>query len=200
MKKKLVALGLMLIVAFAFAACDLGDLDEYKETKKAELTAYVKTLGEADYAVTDWVTIGQIVETGKGNIDAATTKPTVNAALATAKNGIGAILPKEKKVEEQIRKDYLVKLDDSNIKLESVYIFKRYGIYNDSHAVIIAIHGFEPPPSIDEMMIEGFAFSFNTGRHITAWKDGEFFSLQVAFDKGLLTLENIETIHSLYNS
>ena len=54
--------------------------------------------------------------------------------------------------------------------------------------------------SIDKIEVEGFEFIFNTGRHIAVWNNGHFYSLQNAYDEGLITIEDLEKIHKLYNA
>ena len=97
--------------------------------------------------------------------------------------------------EMQIRKDYLRDLNDKNISLSDVYIYSYFGTYGDSVAVKMALKSRVPPPKIDTIVVEGFEFEFNTGLHIVIWNNRKFYSLQAAFDKGFLTLENLKTIH-----
>lgn len=73
-------------------------------------------------------------------------------------------------ISEKILNDYFIKIKNDDIKLDAVYVDGYCGTYNGCVAVVIAITGFEPPASIDEVVIEGVEFSFNTGRHITIWK------------------------------
>jgi len=99
-----------------------------------------------------------------------------------------------------LKKDYLIKLNNNTISLKDVYIDKCYGIYGDSVAVVMALKSHVFPPSADYIEVEGFEFWFSTGLHIVIWNNGNFYSLQDAFDKGFLTLENLKTIHDLYKS
>lgn len=103
-----------------------------------------------------------------------------------------------KETEDQIKQDYLEKLNDSNITIEDIYIYRYFGIYNESVAVIMALYGISPPPSIDEIVVEGFEFSFNTGRHISIWKSNVFYSLQNAYDESILIIDDLEKIHDLH--
>ena len=101
---------------------------------------------------------------------------------------------------KQIRQDYFQRLDNAygNIKFEDVYVRKLYGAYNDSIAVLMWIYGFDPPPAIVTIEVEGSEFHFHSGRPIMVWNNGNFYSLQSAYDEGLVSMENLEQIHSLH--
>lgn len=204
MGKKLIGIAVIVIMLFGIfglTACDNMNLSDYKTTKNQALQAYADAKCEANnYCTEGLAAISAAVTDGKAEIDKATSAVGVDTAYKKATDAIDEVAEEDAEVKIQIRKDYLERLDDSSLGLDDIYIFKFFGVYNDSYAVIMAVHGLEPPSSIDEITVEGFEFSFNTGRHISIWKDGEFFSLQAAYDEYLLTLENIEAIYNLYNS
>lgn len=105
-------------------------------------------------------------------------------------------------LENRIRKDYSQKIlnrdSDINLDFDDVYINQFFGMYRDSVAVIIAVRGACPPPAIDFIEVEGFEFAFHSGYPILIWNDGVFYTMQNAVDEELLTIKDIETIHSLY--
>jgi len=67
-----------------------------------------------------------------------------------------------------------------------------YGTYNGCIAVIFNdyFHSGSRPLGL----VAGIRFQYDYGNRILAWKEGEFYILQKAFDLGLLTGEDIETI------
>jgi len=103
-------------------------------------------------------------------------------------------------VEVQIIKDYYHGLDNPHgkIKLKDVYILKNYGTYGESVVIVMALYCSNPPPKIEEIAIEGFLFGFNTGLHIKVWNNGNFYSLQGAYDEGFISIEELGQIHSLH--
>lgn len=121
----------------------------------------------------------------------------VMVACKNNDNGNGSLNPT---TEARIKQDYLQQLNNGNIALEDILIHKYYGTYGDSVAVIMAISGVEPPPAIDEMVVADFEFTFNTGRHITIWNNGIFYTLHCAYDGSFITIGNLETIHNLHKA
>lgn len=105
-----------------------------------------------------------------------------------------------KKTEDQIKQDYYVMLDNSKFNIEDVYIYRYFGIYNGGVAVMMALYGVSLPPAIDEIMVVGLKFSFNTGRHIIMWKNGTFYSLQNAYDENFLTVDELEKIQDTHKA
>ena len=115
-------------------------------------------------------------------------------------SGCGNELVLDVEIAKKIKQDYFQQVNESDIVLEDVYVYKYYGTYNESVVVIMAINGFSPPPSIDRIQVAEFEFMFNTGLHITVWRDSFFYNLQNAYDGCLLTIENLQEIHNLYNA
>jgi hypothetical protein len=48
---------------------------------------------------------------------------------------------------------------------------------------------------MDIVEVAEFMFYFHPPQHIIVWNNGVFYSLQSAFDKGLVSMENLEQIH-----
>lgn len=101
---------------------------------------------------------------------------------------------------EEIREDYFNLMVDTNssTEFEKLYVGEVFGVYGDSVALIMLFKGITPPPAVDTVVVEGFEFSFHSGRHILIWNNNNFYTLQNAFDESLITLENLETIHSIH--
>jgi len=107
------------------------------------------------------------------------------------------------KTERVIRWDFFQSIDNAyrNIKLKDVYIDKYYGTYGDNVAVIMKIIGVEGPPSIPPPYeVAGYVFECMSWDAITIWNDGNFYSLQSAYDESFITIENLETIHNLHKA
>lgn len=203
--KKLLLLGVMVIMAFSHGACGDKSLAEYKANAKAKLDAYVASMNENDYTTENWTKILGFVATGRKEIDEVADKEQVDATVATAKQKINNIPTKvevgmDVEIKSRILQDYCNGLNDTDIALQDVYIRRFYGKYDDSIAVIMAIKDRVPPPAIDEVTIAVFEFTFNAGYHILIWNDGTFHDLQKAYDESLITLEDLETIHELYST
>ena len=91
MLKKLVVLGIALVMVFSLGACCDNELAEYKTTAITDLTDYAAAKGESNYSEENWAVIRQIVADGKETIDAAATKPAVDTARDATKAEIDTI-------------------------------------------------------------------------------------------------------------
>ena len=115
----------------------------------------------------------------------------------------GDMLEWTEELQTVIIQDYFQSMSDNpdnKFAQEDIYIYKYCGIYDKNVAIVLALHNNSLPPKIDTIEIAGFEFLFNTGLHITVWREGCFYSLQSAYDKRYLTLENIEKIHVLHET
>ncbi|MFA5449548.1 MAG: hypothetical protein WC292_03825 [Clostridia bacterium] len=205
MLKKLTVFCVIFVLLFSvvgLAACNNGDeLAEYKTQAIESLEAYAD---QSNYSEENWTIVLGLMDGGKVAIDEAADKDGVDNAVSTTKTTINSIPTKEEvgmevEVKGKILQDYYNLLNSDDITLQDVYIRRFYGVYNDSFAVIMAIYGIDPPPAVDEIMVSGLEFTFNTGYHIKIWNDGDFYSLQDAFDESFITLEDLETICELHN-
>ena len=102
MKQSIFVLAILLLAGLSLAACQGNgerekeilpelQLQPYKETAKANLTAYVDALDPGDYSEENWAAIESIAYTGKENIDKAADKQGVDSALAAALDEIGVV-------------------------------------------------------------------------------------------------------------
>ena len=99
MSKKLVCLGMALVMLFSLAglsACDLGnDLAGYKTAAKAGLETYAQEKGEGNYTAENWTVIGGLVTEGKTAVDEAASTTAVDTAVETAEQSINDVPQKE---------------------------------------------------------------------------------------------------------
>ena len=91
MYKKIVSIGVLLVMAFSLTACQGVELAEYKLTAKTGLETYAHEKGEENYSVENWAAIGGLVADGKVAVDAATDKNGVDVAVAAAKQAVDAV-------------------------------------------------------------------------------------------------------------
>lgn len=101
---------------------------------------------------------------------------------------------------EEIREDYfnLLVNPNSNTEFENLYVGEFFGVYGDSVALIMLSRKTTSPPAVETVVIEGLEFSFHSGRHILIWNNNNFYTLQNAFSEELITMENLEAIHSIH--
>ena len=100
-------------------------------------------------------------------------------------NGIAQ--PSERFIE-QIKEDY------RDGGAEGVYITEYYGVYNGNCVPLVINNGFALAVLV-EQTIAGETFVFaDTSKVIDVWVDGEFFTLEEAYEKGYLTAEQIADI------
>ena len=71
---------------------------------------------------------------------------------------------------------------------------KCYGEFGDVHVVVLMSDA-ALPAVIGEETVDGVDFHYNyDALHLTVWQNNQFYSLKEAFDRGILTHENLVTI------
>jgi hypothetical protein len=119
--------------------------------------------------------------------------------LAGCDDEINAI----EKAKVQARQTYLntiVKPEYPNATIADVYFTPFLGVYNDSLVAIFyggQYHGSQIAVEETEE-IDNLNFAFSYRYPILVWNDGKISSLTAAYEQGLLTKENLTTIHNLY--
>jgi len=97
--KKIIYLGIALVMLFSMAglsACDLDlGLAAYKTTAKSEITSHVQGLTQTNYTPANWTLIEQRADEGKTAVEAAESKSSVDTAVTTAKADIDAVEQKD---------------------------------------------------------------------------------------------------------
>ena len=196
MKKKIIYLGIALVMLFSLAgltACNLTDLAAYKTTAKAELTTYADARCAELSCAEASAAIQQIAADGKDAIEAAATKSDVNIARDAAKADIDAVSQSfTAELESRIKADFLQEFG-YELYFGDELLNKFYGLYNGSAVFFIA--GVDA--AIKNATISGVSFRCNYSWTILVWKDGIFYDLEdieVIFDVGILTQSDLEQI------
>ena len=195
MTKKILRMLYVMIVCFivivcmgVFCGCSGENLEEYKKTKAEELQTYSDAKGERNYSADDRQAICDAVVTGKAAIADATTKEAVDTAFNDAKTAIDALdfeNYKETKTEElQTYADDLGELNYDSEGWQAVCDAVATGktaiaeattkeavdtAFNDAKTAINAVE-------MDETIL------------------GNFYTLQEAYDGGMLTVEDLQVI------
>ena len=107
-------------------------------------------------------------------------------------------------LERQIRQDYLDVLHSSDIPFErdktidDVSVVAYYGNYNGSVPVMMRVYG-RGYIGVDRCRVIADIEFAVSGNFITVWKDGQFYSLEEAYNLGFLTQEDLRDIADLHN-
>lgn len=102
MVKKIICLGVVLVMVLSLAACNAGkELSEYKESAKAEIESYAKERQD-NYSTENWIIVSGIVMACKVTVDEAENKSAVDIAVNDAKEAIDEVDTKEDEIEKKI--------------------------------------------------------------------------------------------------
>ena len=197
-------------MGFSFLACD-GGLAKYKAEAKTTIEAYAQSKGQIRYSTDNWDAIKEFVATGKIAVDTATDKAGVETAVNSAKQAIDAI-PQTWPAGEldgtlinKIRQDYLETFDENYISqngytIDNV-IFARYcGTYNGYVIVTMGLYTGMSRPGFQNLTIAGFDFFLPGDYSYLMWKDGQFNSWLDAYERGILSQDDISNIHQYYGN
>lgn len=201
--KKIIIIGVILVMLFSLAACKGNELAEYKAQAKADLEAYAESKGQENYSEDNWAAILGLVEDGKAAVDAAENKTAVDNAVSTAKEEINAIQREVYDIKLQAKQTYLetvLKPEHPEATINDVSFRPFLGIYNGSLVAMFyggQYHGLFPE-FVYSIEIAGLTFAWSNGYPILVWNDGKINSLTAAYEQGLLTKENLITILGLY--
>lgn len=77
------------------------------------------------------------------------------------------------------------------------YVAKYYGTYNNTVPVILEGTGISYATVITTETVAGYTFTYPCSNTMWVWNNGSFYSLQDAYDKGLLTKEDIAEIFAV---
>ena len=133
----------------------------------------------------------------KANLQAVSSLYQTTASAQQANN-------EENSMEIQAKQTYLdnsLKTDNPEATIDDVSFMPFLGIYNDS-LVAVFYGGKYHGPQIErvvELEIEGLDFSYSYGYPILVWKNNSIISLAEAYEQGLLTKANLNTIFDLYH-
>ena len=95
MYKKIIAIGLLLVMILSLTACGDNGLAEYKTTAKETIETYAEEKGQDNYTTENWTVIQELVLEGKSAVDRVADTAEVDSAVETAKNAIDEITKKE---------------------------------------------------------------------------------------------------------
>jgi len=85
---------------------------------------------------------------------------------------------------------------ETELTLEDVKILNKYGTYNSAVVVRMERGAYHVVTTIE---VGGIEFTFGDTNTALVWKDGHFFELKDAYDRGLLTKSNLEALAKKVN-
>ena len=199
MIKKIICLGVILVIFFSLAACNNDfNLEDYKENAKAEIQVYAY-LGQGNYLVDNWLEVLQIASNGKTTVAKAENKVDVDTAVKETKDAIDEV---EKEENNMLNDERITQIKQSAIKhfpvfqaIDEIY-FYYYGAFNGSFVIILdpgGGHGRQAWHDIYEIYYPNL-------NYIRVWNNDNFYSLTESLDLGLLSsgdLSKIAEIHEI---
>ncbi|MBD5631977.1 MAG: hypothetical protein HDP34_01940 [Clostridia bacterium] len=79
---------------------------------------------------------------------------------------------------------------------ESEISFTCYAEFEGTH--VLMLNGYYPD-ALSIEVVDGVVFNHSQIKTFTVYSNGEFYSLQEAFDSGLVTHDNLLTLREIYN-
>jgi len=212
MKKKIICLGLVLIMGLGLAACNTCntfDLDACKTTAKAELDTL--TEAEAYYSPDNWAERLRLIEDGKKEIDKAKNKDGVDSAVAMTNKNLSYILYNTRidaETRSEIDRLYVKWFTNDYYKpsleeISSEKIDCYYGQYAGFYVFHFHGWGF----AFNKTIIDGLIFMTHATGGILALsedyggerKPGEIYEnvLKQVYEKGYITRADLEAIYEI---
>ena len=117
--------------------------------------------------------------------------------------GHGTHLGMSAETEAEIKRDYLnlyEMVTYPSTTIDDVSIIKYYGTYNGSVVVKIKFIWMGELQAVTYETIDNITITFPTSNKALVWKDGNFCSLQEAYDNGLLTKDDLERVAGIWPS
>jgi len=76
-----------------------------------------------------------------------------------------------------------------------------FGIFDDAWVMFVDVSGYDAFLSVaGQEIIDGLEFYYSNSQWLQVYHDHQFYSLTEAFDNGILTSENIRTLHESYTN
>ena len=94
----------------------------------------------------------------------------------------------------EIKKTVLENIKDESLSLSDVFIVSYSGTYNDCVIVMTDVRGVDYTTAIETVEIDGVTFTYGSGNKDVAWKDGRFYSLSEAYEKGFISRQDLLAI------
>lgn len=195
----------VLVSAFAFSSCT--DVQAAQGEPDAEVNAEVPD--------TDVDVLGGIGSNAVEKADEETTLEETTAAPApdavpeepvapaeptepTVPSADPVVQEPEANIDTSAPSQDLIDRIEATLSSDVFYVMGYYGTYNGASAVKIG--GGSELAVITEVTVADVEFVFPTHVQIKIWKDGTFYSMENAYDQGLLTKDDIEMIHGFWLS
>ena len=99
----------------------------------------------------------------------------------------------ETQLEIQIRRDYIEKNNTPGITFAQTYIMSYYGTFSESSVVRLATQGVDYPAIAWQEEVGGIVFAMGHPT-VQVYRNGEFYTLSEAYERGYLTAENLTII------
>ena len=84
-----------------------------------------------------------------------------------------------------------------SVNIVGVSVAFYYGTYNGTSVVLMTSTEFGAATVITTEIIAGISFTFPSSNVFVAWRDGNFYSVQDAYDNGFLTRSHLRTIRNI---
>ncbi|MDR1690292.1 MAG: hypothetical protein LBR42_00425 [Candidatus Methanoplasma sp.] len=100
-------------------------------------------------------------------------------------------------IEMLLKQDYLddhIKSDNPDATVDDVTLAKYYGTYDGSIAVMMKGDFISHITVLEDEVIDGITIQYGSSNRLLIWEDGVFYTLQEAYDKGILTKEDLIAI------
>jgi hypothetical protein len=93
--------------------------------------------------------------------------------------------------EQRIRQDYCNTYP--NITVDQVRL-RFMGAFGSVYVMFVDVKGMMYAEVINTENVGGIQFVYSCSQHMQVWHEGEFYSLRLAYDAGLLTTENLRQL------
>ena len=102
-------------------------------------------------------------------------------------------------IDEKIKADYIAEHPRDHLTNEDITL-RHYGEFNETYVFMMDINGYDALTGIFHDIISDVVFIYPSGNKLTVYSDGKFYSLKEAFEKELLTHDNLLEVQTNYRS
>lgn len=201
--KSIIAVILVLLILVSLCACINNNDAEVEDELN---TSNISMLPELTFTEPTHTTSIITSSNEESSETASSSLPTQNSPESTSSTQISTqYTPKPKDpeklsadTEKKIKEDYVAwwnkSYEDDFIEVSDVMIIEYYGTYSGGETVMIAVDGYETPCVVEEKNIAGYNIWFPSGGSIYIHKDVNFYSIEDAYNKGLITKRDVRDI------
>ena len=100
-------------------------------------------------------------------------------------------------LELQIRQSFA---DKHSVNTDTVSVEFYYGTFNGISVVLMASTEFIPGDAVTTVTVSEISFVFPTANVFSAWREGNFYSIQQAYDNDFLTRTQLQTIKNIHQN